>query len=169
MFYKDNQLFTESEIKALNPNTSFPTPFKVDGYSVVFDTPQPIVGELEVAYQDGTEIDSKGNRVIKWSVKDMFEDTPEKTKAEQEAEYLEAKRKALVPTQITPRQLRLQLLTVGLLDDVEALCATDRAMSIWFEYSLDFQRNHEMIIAMGTQLGMSESDMDNFFIEANKL
>ena len=70
---------------------------------------------------------------------------------------------------ITPRQLRLQLLSSGILDDVEALCATDRAMSIWFEYSLDFQRNHEMTIAMGIQLGMSESDMDNFFIEASKL
>lgn len=80
-----------------------------------------------------------------------------------------AERKALVPTQITPRQLRLQLLSVGLLDDVEALCTTDRAMSIWFEYSLDFQRNHEMIVAMGLQLGMSEEDMDNFFIEASKL
>ena len=70
---------------------------------------------------------------------------------------------------ITPRQLRLQLLSATLLDEVEALCAVDKAMSIWFEYSLDFQRNHEMIISMGTQLGMSESDMDNFFIEANKL
>ena len=70
---------------------------------------------------------------------------------------------------LTPRQLRLKLLSIGLLDDVEALCATDRAMSIWFEYSLDFQRSHEMIVAMGTQLGMSESDMDNFFIEASKL
>ena len=91
MFYKDNQLFTESEIKALNPNTSFPTPFVADGYEVVFDTPKPECGELQVAYQDGTEIDSKGNRVIKWSIKDMFEDTPEKTKAEQEAEYMTKK------------------------------------------------------------------------------
>lgn len=42
----------------------------------------------------------------------MFQDTEDKTKAEQEAEYLEAKRKALVPTQITPRQGRLQLLGI---------------------------------------------------------
>lgn len=74
-----------------------------------------------------------------------------------------------VPQTITPRQLRLKLLTVGLLDEVEALCATDRAMSIWFEYSLDFQRNHQMIITMALQLGMSEVDMDNFFVEASKL
>lgn len=91
-YYKDGQLYTESEIKALNPNTSFPTPFVAPSdYEVVFETPQPTVGELQVAYQDGTEIDSKGNRVIKWSIKDMFEDIPEKTKAEQEAEYLASK------------------------------------------------------------------------------
>ena len=93
MFYKDNQLFTESEIKVLNPNTSFPTPFVApDDFVVCFDTPKPECGELQVAYQDGTEIDSKGNRVIKWSVKDMFSDYAREdgtvvTKAEQEAEY----------------------------------------------------------------------------------
>lgn len=96
MFYKDGQLYTESEIKALSPNTSFPTPFKADGYEAVFDTPKPECGELEVAYQDGTEIDSKGNRVIKWSIKDMFSDyTTEEgvviTKAQQEAEYMAKK------------------------------------------------------------------------------
>lgn len=75
----------------------------------------------------------------------------------------------IVPTQITPRQLRLHLLTLGLLDDVEALCTTDKAMSIWFEYSLDFQRNHPMIEAMAVQLGLTQDDMDTFFIEASKL
>lgn len=74
-----------------------------------------------------------------------------------------------IPQTITPRQCRLQLLSLGLLDEVEALCASDRDMQIWFEYSLDFQRNHEMIIAMALQLGMTELDMDNFFIEASKL
>lgn len=70
---------------------------------------------------------------------------------------------------ITPRQARLALLGVGLLDEVETLLAGNKAMQIWWEYSLDIQRNHEMIIAMATQLGMSEEDMDNFFIEASKL
>lgn len=74
-----------------------------------------------------------------------------------------------VPQTITPRQLRLQLLSVGLLDEVEALCTTDRAMSIWFEYSLDFQRSHPMIETMAVQLGLTQDDMDNFFIEASKL
>ena len=70
---------------------------------------------------------------------------------------------------ITPRQLRLQLLSVGLLDDVEALCATDRAMSIWFEYSLDFQRSHPMVEEMAVQLGLTQDDVDTMFIEASKL
>ena len=61
------------------------------------------------------------------------------------------------------------LLSIGLLDDVEALCSTDRAMSIWFEYSLDFQRSHAMIEAMAVQLGLTQDDMDTFFIEASKL
>ena len=70
---------------------------------------------------------------------------------------------------LTPRQLRLKLLSIGLLDEVEALCSADRAMSIWFEYSLDFQRSNEMLNTMGTQLGMSEDAMNSFFIEASKL
>ena len=74
-----------------------------------------------------------------------------------------------VPKVLTPRQLRLQLLAIGLLDEVEALCNADKAMSIWFEYSLDFQRNHEMLQAMATQLGLSDAYMDTFFIEASKL
>ena len=70
---------------------------------------------------------------------------------------------------ITPRQLRLQLLSATLLDEVEALCVVDKAMSIWFEYSLDFQRNHPMVEAMAVQLGLTQDDMDTFFIEASKL
>ena len=74
-----------------------------------------------------------------------------------------------VPQTITPRQLRLHLLAIELLDEVEALCSADRAMSIWFEYSLDFQRSHPMIEAMAVQLGLTQNDMDTFFIEASKL
>ena len=49
------------------------------------------------------------------------------------ASQIATERKALVPTQITPRQLRLQLLSVGLLDEVEAMCSTNREIRIWFE------------------------------------
>ena len=74
-----------------------------------------------------------------------------------------------IPSQLTQRQLRLQLLALELLDEVEDLCSADKAMSIWFEYSLDFQRTHPMIEAMAVQLGLTQDDMDTFFIEASKL
>lgn len=74
-----------------------------------------------------------------------------------------------IPQILTPRQCKLQLLTLGLLDEVEAIIATDRALKIWFDESLDFQRSNTLIIAVALQLRMSEDDMDNFFIEASKL
>jgi len=77
--------------------------------------------------------------------------------------------KASVPSQLTPRQFKQQLFVVGLLDEVEAVCATDRMTKIWFDESLDFQRTNEILIEKATMLGMSETDMDNFFIEGAKL
>ena len=85
------------------------------------------------------------------------------------AEEIEAERKASVPSQITPRQCRLQLLTLGLLDEVETMCSANREMKIWFEYSLDFQRNHPMVDAIAAQLGLTEIQVDTMFIEASKL
>ena len=73
------------------------------------------------------------------------------------------------PQTLTPRQFRPQLLALGLLDEVEEMAATDKATQIWFEYSLDFQRNHEMLIASATALGLGDEDMGTFFIEASKL
>lgn len=83
MYYKDNQTYTESEIKALYPNTSFPSPFVApEEFSVIFDTPNPTITDLQVAYQDGTEVDALGNRVVKWTVSNKF------TTVEEENEYL---------------------------------------------------------------------------------
>lgn len=77
--------------------------------------------------------------------------------------------KSKVSQTLTPRQFRLQLLALVLLDEVEAMATTDKATQIWFEYSLDFQRSHPMIEAMAVQLGLTQDDMDTFFIEASKL
>jgi len=74
-----------------------------------------------------------------------------------------------VPTMLTPRQCRLQLLAIGLLDEVETLLIGNKAMQIWWEYSLDIQRNHEHIIAMGSALGLTELQLDDLFIDGAKL
>ena len=70
---------------------------------------------------------------------------------------------------LSPRQARLILLQYGLLDEVEALLATDKAMQIWWEYSLDYKRDNPILIGMATQLGLTEEQLDNMFIEASKL
>ena len=70
---------------------------------------------------------------------------------------------------ITPRQARLALHRAGLLDEVAAMLAADKEMEIWWEYSLDIQRNHEMVIALGTQLGLTEAQLDQLFVDGSKL
>ena len=94
---------------------------------------------------------------------------PETCNDEQVVNAVDARRRELKVNVITPRQCKLQLLTLGLLDEVEAIIATDRALKIWFDESLDFQRSNALIIAVALQLGMSEEDMDTFFIEGAKL
>jgi hypothetical protein len=78
-------------------------------------------------------------------------------------------RKASTPKQVTPRQLRLQLLKDGLLDDVETACANSREMQIWFEYVTVFEREHKMVTQMAEQFGLTSEQVDTLFIEANKL
>lgn len=88
-----------------------------------------------------------------------------------ELQRMDAEKRAvvLVPTMLTPRQARLALLGVGLLDEVETLLASDKAMQIWWEYSLDIQRNHEHIVTIGGALGLTETQLDDLFIEGAKL
>lgn len=83
--------------------------------------------------------------------------------------YPDPKDIIVVPQMLTPRQARLALLNAGLLDEVETLLANDRAMQIWWEYSLDIQRNHEHVVAIGSALELTETQLDELFIEGAKL
>lgn len=166
---------SEQEVRSLFPNTSFPTPFVApDGFVYVFPTPQPTVGELQVAVKDGVEQDSKGNWVDKWAVKDMFadvtlEDGTVVTKAEQEAKYLADKAKALVPQSVSMRQARIQLLRAGLLDEVNQAVASNQEWAITWEFATEVRRDDPMIAAVQEGLGMTDDQIDSLFIEASKL
>ena len=70
---------------------------------------------------------------------------------------------------LSPRQARLILLQYGLLDEIEALLATDKAMQIWWEYSLDCKRDNPILIDMATQLGMTDEQLDDMFIQGSNL
>jgi len=76
-----------------------------------------------------------------------------------------------IPFSITPAQGRMKLLQMGLLNQVrsEISNSTDEALKIFWEYSLNWNRDNMHIATMATLLGMTEEQIDTFFIEANKI
>ena len=74
-----------------------------------------------------------------------------------------------IPQVITMRQARLQLLEVGLLDDVEALVALDRKSQIEWEYANEVYRQSPLIESIKGALSLTDKQIDDMFIEASKL
>ena len=77
----------------------------------------------------------------------------------------------VVPAEVTMRQARLALLSIGKLDDVSALIASlpepqKTAATIEWEYSNTVQRNNPFVGSLGPALGV---DLDALFIDAAKL
>ena len=82
----------------------------------------------------------------------------------------EMKAKRLIPDRVTARQFKLQLLTDGLLDQVEAWIATqDRAIQIAFEYSGTFVRDEPMMQSGFAALGFTEAQIGDFFLSASRI
>ena len=74
-----------------------------------------------------------------------------------------------IPQSITPRQARLKLLEVGLLDDLEAVITTNRAWQIEWEYATEVKRDSPLIEAIAEQASLTSEQIDQMFIEAAKL
>ena len=92
--HDDGTIRTASEIKAANPNTSFPPVLTTDilkslGYSpILFSEPPTPSSSTKIVVRDGAEKNYSGEWIQKWVEKDRFEDIEDgKTKAEQDAEY----------------------------------------------------------------------------------
>lgn len=75
----------------------------------------------------------------------------------------------IIPQSITPRQARLALLNAGLLDEVDAMLAANREWQIEWEYATAIERSSPIISAMATQLNLTDTQIDEMFIEASKL
>jgi len=87
------ELKTETELRELNPNMSLPKIWNSSVYDAldvdpVLEAPAP---EPSAAYKtvvrNGAVQDANGNWVKAWAEQDMFSDTDEATKEEQEAAY----------------------------------------------------------------------------------
>lgn len=74
-----------------------------------------------------------------------------------------------IPQSITPRQARLKLLEVGLLDELEATITTNRSWQIEWEYATEVRRDSPLIDAVATQAGLTSEQIDQMFIEASTL
>jgi hypothetical protein len=82
---------------------------------------------------------------------------------------------APVPDSITMRQCRLQLLTIGMLDSVDAAInaipveGQRRAASIEWEYAHQVWRSSAWVTNLGAALGLTEAQLDDLFIQAATL
>lgn len=85
------------------------------------------------------------------------------------AEYIAPEPIIVVPNSITMRQARLYLLSIGKLDDVELLVQDNKAWQIEWEYANEVLRSNQLITALQEALELSDTDVDNIFIEASKL
>jgi hypothetical protein len=75
--------------------------------------------------------------------------------------------RASVPTSVTPRQARLALLSVGLLDKVEtAVNAAGGATKITWDYATEVRRDDPMITTIGSSLGLTDAALDLLFRQA---
>ena len=81
---------------------------------------------------------------------------------------------------ISLRQCRELLILTNKFDDVENILAslpestdeekaTKRILTNYWEHSTEFERDHRYMSLITNSLGMSEDEVDDFFIEASKL
>lgn len=77
------QLQTEAEIRALNPNTSYPVPFPVpEGYAYVFPTAQPVYNPVTQTVQQTTpELTVLDTWEQRWEVVEIYQNQQDKDDA----------------------------------------------------------------------------------------
>ena len=87
------ELKSQGELRKLNSNMSLPKIWNESvhdalGVDQVYSTPRPEPsGDYKTVVRDGVEQDAANRWVEKWVERDMFADTEEATKAEQETAY----------------------------------------------------------------------------------
>jgi hypothetical protein len=119
-----HQVSTESEIRAAHPNTSFSVPFTVEGYSCVFDAPQPDYDKYTQTIAQGVPVEALPNHWEQtWIVLDLNAEQLAEAQI-QKIEDEKAKIKsdiAALEASVTPRRQREAILAIDTtwLADVE--------------------------------------------------
>lgn len=74
-----------------------------------------------------------------------------------------------VPQVISARQVRLILLQQGLLETVKAMIEQqEEAVRIEWEYATEFRRDNPLLTGLAANLGLTDEQIDEFFIAASQ-
>lgn len=162
MYYKPdtNQIFTtHSEIRSTLTYIFFPEVIDEEmlAYHGVFPVVlnKPATTPTQVA-EEVAIVDVEGVWTMQYEVRDITED---------ELEAL----KPPVPVRVTRRQARSALLMRGLLDNVPVVIAAipdegaRRLAQIEWEDATEFDRNRDLVIQIGTALGLDSKQLDDIF------
>ena len=84
-------------------------------------------------------------------------------------EKVKLEKKMSVPTSITPLQAKLQLLEIGLLDEVETLIVKDRKAELYWNGASQFLIDDEILLNMAAVIGLSQEQLNDLFLQASKL
>ena len=75
----------------------------------------------------------------------------------------------ILPYVISPLQFKLQLLEMNLVKDVETILATDMKAKIYYENVQTVEKSSPVLLDIASKLGMSQTDIDDFFIKAKAI
>lgn len=159
-----NELIEDNNVVLMFANVSFPNGVLDESFlakqnivKVEYEA-QPVIDDCtQKVEQDKLATLENGVYIIKYRVLPKTED--------EIVEY----RKSQVPQSITPLQAKLQLLKLGLLDEVETLVTGDRTSQLYWEYASVVERDNEILLMMAEQLGLTSEQVDEMFIAASKL
>lgn len=75
-----------------------------------------------------------------------------------------------VPYSVTPRQMRLALLNIGKLSEIEiAVSNSTEANKITWEYALSIDREDPLVLFFASELGYTSDQIDDLFRAAEQL
>lgn len=159
-----NELIEDGEVSLMFANVSFPNGVLDESFLAkqnivkVECEAQPVIDNFtQKVEQDKLATLENGVYTIKYRVLPKTE-----------VEIVEY-RKSQVPQSITPLQAKLQLLKLGLLDEVEVLVTGDRAAQLYWEYASVVERDNAVLLLMANSIGLTSEQVDEMFIEASKL
>ena len=118
-----------------------------------------------------TEAPPEGLHVPQWDGAKWIEGETDDQKQTREQAEADAERERLDAMTATRFQAKAAMDDAGLLDQVEAYMSSEdvprRVKLAWQEAS--FKRGSNMVNQIGTELGLSESEIDNLFLAAQQI